>query len=328
MRVLCLSYHPSPLSESYMRTEIEWMLKQGVEVGVLGRAPHNSSYQSPAKHVWTGEPLAKIAEDFKPDVVHVHHMTTVERGYDISGLKIPVTIRAHSFDHSEERARRLCEYECVKKLWMFPHLAIEHPKVEKLTSCFPPSVYYPATSESRDPWMERESRVIRAMAGIETKNITTWLEIASLCRGVKFLLIMSRAIPPDVPEKIMACKPPNVEVQVNVAREEVASLVRKSAIYLTNAPDHPFGMPASAIEAMASGLPVVAQQALGVVEYLGPAGYVYNTPKDAAAIILDMMSFSSDEWEKARQASLMQAKKYTTDVVLPRVLQEWRRLSS
>ncbi len=328
MNVLYLLFHPDALSESYIRTEVEWMQRQGVRVSILAHAPHTSTYPNTVRDVQIGGTVESAIERFEPDLIQVHWMLVVTWLYldEIEKIQIPITVRGHSFDFTRKRAEQLAVLDSIRRIWLFPHFAAEvlHPKVRPLTCCYEGAIYTPGTPR-------RPGQVLRVAAGIPRKGIEEFIEIARACPGIKFVLAMTRALAPDdaYPERIIASAPTNVEVRLNLQREELRSLMQESSIYLRgNGSRHAFGMPVSIAEALGCGLLVVAPDVPVARSYIGDAGRFYNSVPEAVDIVKEALAWPDAAWQSARSASLARAELYRTDRVLPTILDQWRALVS
>ena len=325
MRVLYVTYHPDALSESYIRSEVEWMQRQGIEIAMLAHAPHEVTYRNTVRQVWLGTSLQEGLRRFRPDIVHVEWLFGVtwlheqELSRDIG---VPVTVRGHSFDFAPERALRVASLPAVERVFLFPHFArvVEHAKVRSLTSCFP-DLFRPGKPD-RPPF------VLRAMAGVPHKNLETWLEIAALCPEVRFLLVLTRALPPDAdyPERIRSQSSKNVHIRLNVPREGMVDIMRRASIYFTTGASHPVGMPVSIAEALASGQWILAPDVPGMREYIGAAGRTYRDSREAAELIREAWSFPEDRWTEIRTLAAEQAERFRADWVLGELLREWQGL--
>ena len=60
---------------------------------------------------------------------------------------------------------------------------------------------------------------------------------------------------------------------------------------------------------------------------LGPAGKLYSSPENAAAIIRETESWSDGTWADAASAAVQRAKAFADTAVLPKLVAEWRFLT-
>jgi glycosyltransferase involved in cell wall biosynthesis len=326
VRALYVTAYPTALSESYIRTEIEWMQRQGVEVTMLAREDHPSPYAStvPAANIMKGENVGRAIERFKPDIAHGHWAVSLDdRGLQaLARHGVPTTVRGHAFEVAPGTMRPLLAAEAVKRIWVFPHFVADYPspKVAPLTCCYDNTIYTPGSPA-------RRRRVLRVMAGLASKRVEAFADIARLCPGIDFTLVMTRAHDPGYPEKIQRTAPPNLDVRVNLAREAVRDLMLDSSIYLVTEPSHRFGMPVSIAEAMGSGMWPLLPNVPSAADYIGDAGRCFSTVEEAAALVREAVTWPIERWADVHAAAVAQAQRFRADAVLPPVLEEWRQLA-
>jgi hypothetical protein len=326
VRALYVTAYPTALSESYIRTEIEWMQRQGVEVSMLAREDHPSPYAStvPKANIMMGENLGRAIERFRPDIVHGHWAVALnDRGLQaLVRHDIPATVRGHAFEVAPGTMRPLLACPAIKRIWIFPHFVADYPdpRVAPLTSCYDDAIHTPGSPT-------RRRRVLRVMAGLAAKRVEAFADIARLCPGVDFTLVMTRAHDPGYPDKIQRTAPPNLDVRVNAARETVRDLMHDSSIYLVTEPSHRFGMPVSIAEAMGSGMWPLLPDVPSAADYIGDAGRLFSTIEEAAALVCEAVAWPAERWAAVHAAAVAQAARFRTDAVLPTVLDEWRRLA-
>ena len=189
MKVLYALYEPDTLSESYIRTEMEWMESKGVQVSVWGHMAHISTYDDPRAEKLIGGPFEEALARFKPDRVHTHWLMSAKIIVDaVEAAGLPLTIRGHSFEFTPEDVALLESRPCVKKIWLFPHFVLPgmSKKVVPLPVCFDERRYRP-----RGPWNPR--KVFRASAGIEGKGLEELMDVASACLDHEFVIAVTRA---------------------------------------------------------------------------------------------------------------------------------------
>jgi hypothetical protein len=170
--------------------------------------------------------------------------------------------------------------------------------------------------------------VVRATAGLGTKDIDSFVEVARVCPEGKFTLITSRpkedsSYLTNLIGRNSAAGSP-VKILIEVPREEAAAIVRRSEVcFRSNNPaGHPFGMPISIAESMGSGaIPVVRDHA-SARGYVGDAGLYFSTIQEAADRIRTILSGQALAG-RLREVAVEQAKKFASSVVLPKVLEVW-----
>ena len=303
----------------------KWFGQQGLELAILAHKPHHATHPSSVSRVWFGNSIREALARFPADLVHIEwlYAVTWKHSHELRRkLGIPVTVRGHSFDFTPERAREVADLEAVARVFLFPHFAerVPHPKVRPLTSCFPEG-FGPGTPE-------HPPLVLRAVAGVPHKNIKQWLSIAAACPEIRFLLVMTRALPPDedYPEQIRAQLPPNVELRINQQREDMIEIMQRASIYFTTGGSHHFGMPVSIAEALASGQWVLCPDVPGSREYIGQGGRVFRDSGDAVRALRSAVAFNADEWRLVRERGVKEAERFRAARVLSVLLEEWRSL--
>lgn len=120
-----------------------------------------------------------------------------------------------------------------------------------------------------------------------------------------------------------------VTVISTLSRAWATAMIRTSGIYLdTSDPTgHPFGMPISIAEAMASGCYVLARNSPAVHEYVGSCGAVYDTTEEAADHIERALKWQDDTWESVSASARGRAADFRSDVVLPKLVENWIRFT-
>ncbi|MDI6896844.1 glycosyltransferase [Methanocella conradii] len=116
--------------------------------------------------------------------------------------------------------------------------------------------------------------------------------------------------------KIMESLPPNVTVLSDVSEDELASYYGRCRGFISTSMDEPFGM--TAVEAMASGKPVIAPKEGGYLESIidGETGLLIEcTPE---ALIKAVKTISKDPY-KYREACIEQAKKFDVSIFIKNI---------
>jgi glycosyltransferase involved in cell wall biosynthesis len=281
--------------------------------------------------------IGKAVAHFKPDLVHFHWLSTPWWPY-LDELRrhdfdVPVTIRGHSFDFDLPTARELLRLPCVKRLWLFPHYAslVSDPKVVPLTACYDPEIYFP------DGGGVMPRQVLRVGAGMPSKGLEGFVEVAKLCPTRKFVLVVTRSFPPDdwFADHLVHVRPENLEVHVNLQREEVLALMLKSSLLVTGHGVHnQFSMPVAIAEAMACGLTIMAPNVPAARLYAGNAGVFYDDEETLrgsfegqTSLVEKVLSWDDHKWVVAYRRSLELAPRYSADRVLPEIRDFWLGLN-
>ena len=329
LRVLTYCYDYPQLSESYVDTEIDWFIRQGVEIEVLSRV-------APGAHGEAKVPVHRQAPElivsaFKPDIIHCHWLLAPDDAVAslAHDLNIPVTVRGHSFEYNIQNLAQCEAHPAVRSIYLFPHFARSlpglHPKVRPVSACFNSTRFYPR--------LQRDRRlVLRAGACLPTKDLELFIQVAALCPDHKFVLALaSVASVPELPDELRAlnlslnCP---VDIRIDVQHEEMAELTAKAGIYLhTFGFIQSFGMPVSIAEALACGATVLARDCEEARTYAGPLSLYYDTAEEAAVILRSMTEWDDAEWKRRATGSADLAfRQYADDIVLPLILEDWKQL--
>jgi len=318
------SFYPQ-LSESYVACEIKYLLSMGVQIEVWREKQSICPFPEQV-HVYDGL-LTDAIKAAKPDLLHFHFLSELLRMQaDVEASGLPVTLRGHSVDHSPEYLDKVAEKPWMKKMWLYPHFLnnYSNPKAEALPSCYDPSLYFPE-------FQKEPGSVVRACAGIRYKNIIEYIKIASMVPSKKFRLIFAwnasfRQHLEEVKEANLAHGNP-VEILVNLSHEDAAAIVRKSEISLYTAfpSAHPFGMPMSIIESMASGSFAFIRDHK-VPEELYAASLLFETPEGAARALVNTDSWDARRWAQVQQQSIKAVQNLAAPQVIPKIYWGWNSI--
>jgi len=332
MRVLYALEDYPVLSETYIETELDYFLERGIEIAAWVRRPDpkRPPWRIP---VFEGS-IRNAVKSWRPDLIHVHWfvMAPCVTG---EGLGVPITIRAHSFEYSADAVRTFTFHPGVRAIFLFPHLLdvfLGSPRgagitkealagrVIPLPSAYNEKMFYP------EPKVPRT--VVRATAGLNGKDLESFIDTAKGCPEAQFTLI--RSIPKEDDSCVRNIVGRNqshgspVQILTEVPREEAAAIIRRSEICLrSNHPQgHTFGMPISIAEAMGSATIPVVRDHTAARGYVGDAGLYFNTVSEAVSRI--RLVFSDVHLaEKLRAASVERAKRHASPVVLEEILKVW-----
>lgn len=323
MKVLYILAHFPQNSESYVDAEMSYVLDRGIKVEVW--SPVSGYGDDPVVKVHRGS-ISDAIHSFLPDVIHIHHMTTASYYVD-QCPRDRVTVRAHSFDWDSKLLLKLIKHPAVRKIFAFPHFAALIPGIEPLPVAYDPKRYYRCEDKDR-------RSVVRVAAGLPTKRLEDFITVGNrLGNDADFTLALNLANGKEwVLDKAADHNRQNggrVRILKNLSKTKVSELVRRAGIYMStaNAAAHPFGNPISIAEAMATGAVVLARADGKVVsDYLGRGSLLYSTLEEAEEIIRTVLAFQQAEWTAAAVTSVMNAARFRSDIVLPRLVEEWSRI--
>lgn len=326
MRVLYVLWNYPQISETYIATEIGFAQKCGVEVHVWTQTSrHDLEPQCMVHRGTLTEAIAAVG----PDLIHIHYLVVAKRHLSEIPQGIPVTVRGHSFDWNASVAREIGEQHGVKRLYLFPHFVAAmggHPKAFALPVAYDTAAHVPAVSKSR-------KLVLRLSAGLPTKGLDDFLAVANRCPDFKFVLGVSRAGGgDDFLDQLLRLNSyvkDRVEILVDLHPQMAADLNRRAGIYLdTHDPKgHPFGMPISIAEAMATGSYTMALDVPAARAYLADGGVVYRDAEDAAEKIRATASWTDEAWDQMSRKAENRATCFRDDVVLSHLIQDWRSIA-
>ena len=297
-RVLYVLWDYPQLTETYVRWEIACLRRWGVEIEVWSEL-ENPVAQYPSEVPVHNGPLADVIRKFRPHVVHCHWLHFVPKYRDtVARFGLPMTVRGHGFEFNPQLLQTLATDPVVRKLYVFPHYADripELPKVRPTPVGFNGDLYYPEKEKDR-------FLVVRASAAKPAKHLEDFVDIARQCPEHRFVLALGRInnLASYVDEFLEYNRRHGspVDVRIDLPTEEVAALVRSAGIYLhTYGHEEPFGMPISIAEAMATGCYTLVPQVPGAESYVGQAGYLYGSVKEAASHIWYSASWPRGLWD-------------------------------
>ena len=313
-------------SETYIETEIEYFLRQGVEIAVWCR--RQDPDRQPGTVAVLGGPLRSAVRAFKPDVIHVHWLP-LAASVLVEGLGLPVTVRGHSFEFNPTAVRGYAFHQGISAVFLFPHLVrtafrgADSGNVIPLVSAYDERLFYPEPKE--------RGTVVRATAGLGSKDIDMFLDVAKACPELRFTLITSR--PKEDSSYLNGLLGRNASmgspatILVELPKNEAAAIVRKSEICLrsNNPAGHPFGMPVSIAEAMGAGTVPVVRDHAPAREYVGGAGLYFSSIPEAVARVREIAGDVVLSG-RLRTASIERARGHASSVVLPTIFGTWERV--
>ncbi len=187
-RVLMCCFDCPQRPESHVDTEISWMRENGVEIEVFSTAEPRAPGKSRAA---VHSDMAGAIERFRPDIIHCHGLANgdLAAGFALD-VGIPITIRGHGFEFTEESLRHAQNNAAVESIFLFPDFVAGLPaeaagKLVSLPACFDTRRFYPV--------IERERRLVLSAAACRpAQDISLFIRIAAAHRDLRFVLALAR----------------------------------------------------------------------------------------------------------------------------------------
>ena len=324
-RVLYVAYSHPQLSESYLRFEIDEMLRRGADVAVWSEDSPMAPYETP-EPVFRGA-LAAAANKFQPDLIHVHWSHYAENKLDtLVEAGVPLTIRGHGFDYAPERIERLLRRPEVKRLYLFPHHAAESPaspRIRATPAALPLDRFRPETKDRK--------LVLRAGACLPTKDLELFVRAAKRLPEFRFVLCLARVHHPEFTASFVRFveeQSAPVEFRFDVPHEECFSLFRQAGIFLhTFGPTDPFGMPISIGQALAAECYTLVRDVPGAGAYLADAGALYGDEDHVVELIAATADWTEKQWRESRSRAAARARAFEAIRVLEPMYRDWQAIS-
>jgi glycosyltransferase involved in cell wall biosynthesis len=327
MRVLYLLANYPQYSESYIDAEINYARSQGVEVGVWSSVSGYGDMLKDVPVLYGQDPMDAI-RDFRPDLLHVHYLVTAQQVFRSIFVDLPITVRAHSFDWDLGRAAAVAAVDNVRAIYAFPHFAREaaqNSKIVPLPVAFDAALY----DAPLDATVVKD-RVVRLAAGRRMKGLEDFFTVAwKLFPQGSFTMAVSRIRGDEdyVGKMIEAGMRTGVVVFNDLNRAKAVEMIRTAGVYLdTSDPTgHPFGMPISIAEAMASGAVVLIRDCPAAREYAGLGAQYYRSIDEAVEMVRGATDLHELHRKHISEMARERARLYRSDVVLPRLVKDWDR---
>ena len=333
LRVLMAEWHFPQITETYVRTKIDGLRRLGAEVEVWAEEGHVAvPYETdvPVAH----GPIAEVIERFEPHVVLTHWTNKAQEFRDLVADRTTLyAVQTHGFEFNPGTIASLLETPNVV-VHTFPHFVdpswADHPRVAVNVSAFDPELFPPAADKDR-------RLVVRTSAGLQSKDLATFLETAKRCPDHRFVLVVGHVLfGEEQTEAVIAERDAlgsPCEILVDLPHADAAALVGKAGIYLhTHGTQSPMGMSISISEALATGCFVIARDLPGVAGYLGGTGAMYAgdtvemRADRAAAHIHATEGWTDGQWRRQWKDSVDWAyQRYSCTEVVGDMLRAWKR---
>jgi glycosyltransferase involved in cell wall biosynthesis len=334
-RVLYVLWHWPQLSETYVETELRYMLRMGVHVEVW--AEIITGKPSPMDIPIHSGSLAEAVAKARPDVVHGHWLHYAIQQRDVlEPLRVPVTARVHGFEFTNEVLEQALGWKAMRAIYAFPHHVAASPRpdprLRMIPSAFDTQLFKPNPDKDR-------RLVLRTAPGLPSKDIPLFFALAKELPEHRFVLTVvtcqnRESYIEEIKQEWRRSGTP-AELMIDLPRSEVTALVEKAGIYVhtARAPGEqdatPPGNPISIVEAMATGAYVLVRNIRSHVEYVGEAGTSYRDLREAAAKISATTAWTERQWHEAWLRSVDRAFVFHADeLALRPILDDWMKIVS
>lgn len=286
-RVLYLLDRYPQLSETYIKVEIEAVRSRyDIRVVALDSADLPYRNHSPFELFRDGAQLTRIVREFRPDVLHTHYMTTQPGVASVAqAAGIPYTVRSHSFDVFEMRARPAIDSLCLGILaFPFARQALQDAGVpaSRIVDCWPVIDYALFHDESPNG-----SAVLNVGACLPKKRFEDFIELAARMPGLGFDLYAIGYGIEDI-ARLNAQRGAGAAIHGAVQPEEMAAIYKAHGwlVYTACRKLGTVGWPMAVAEAQAAGLGVcIPRLRPDLEEFVGGAGYLYDSIDEVPAIV-------------------------------------------
>jgi hypothetical protein len=311
-KILYIVGHYPQISQTYIEAELD-AIQDECEVRVISLNKPNVAYKNHVECHYSKDPneICELIDDFQPQLLHSHYLTLADFVANLSRRKnIPFTIRTHSFDsiwQSENPSWRGRIRGALGKLGLPDHAKTAVPAVnddlclgilafpflrprlekagfhgEKIHDCYPVVHYkrfYDPSPNGRD--------VMNVGACLPKKGMEDFLKLARLVPDRSFNLYALGYEADNLVQLNERMGQP-VRFIPPVEPREMPSEYKKHEwlVYTADRRVGTVGWPVSIAEAQASGVGVCMPNLRpDLKEYVGPAGFLYDSTGEAAEII-------------------------------------------
>ncbi len=296
--LMILEYFPQ-ISQTYVKNEIEAVCDQ-YEVRVVGLKAPDMEYAHHHPFERTNDParIREIIEEFRPHVLHSHyvHNAAVLAPY-AEKAGIPFTVRAHSFDviqkaskngpskGIQQAVRAVNSDHCLGVLtFPFTRGAMERAgmKESKLIDCWPVvrySRFYDRSANGKG--------VINVGACLPKKRMEDFVMLGTQVRHMPFSLYPIGYTAESLTKFNEEHGSP-VNLCTTIQPEEMPAAYKRHEwlVYTGCRQLGTLGWPMAVAEAQAAGLGVCMPNLRpDIKQYVGPAGFIYDSIEEVADII-------------------------------------------
>lgn len=316
MRILYILHGYPQASQTYIKSELE-AVNEDYDVRIVSThqeevsAPYRNHL--PYEHIPDLDRIAELIEDYRPDVLHSHHLREIRRVADLSQRTgVPFTLRSHSFDVLLKPKRigkvmELIEDDLCLGIIAFPFAVPLFEKAGapegKVIECWPVVNY--ERFHDRSP---NGDAIMNCGAALPKKDMNAFVDLAALMPEREFNLY-ALGYKLDQIEAYNQERGGPVNMQANVEPDDMPGAYKKHEwlVYTADSEMNTVGWPMAVAEAQAAGVGVCMQNIRpDLEEYVGDAGYLFDSIEDARRIISQPFSDEQRElgFEHARRSDV------------------------
>ncbi len=323
------------LSESHVYAEIACMRRFGAAVEVWAQGPGDSPFAHDLA-VHRG-PLADAIRGVRPDLVHVHWFTVLQRHQAVlAAANVPLTVRGHSFDATPQAIAKALLLPNLRRAYLLPGSARgtlhDDERIRVAPPIFDSTLFRPAAKKDR-------RLVLRASPGLPENNLRFMIDLAKLVPGHRVVVAIASAAGHAEESEALRAHHAAIgspaELRFDVQRPALGALFGEAGIYVHSStmPEGPIqkrvGGPVSIAEAMATGAYVLARNHPSLAAYVGDAGATYGDVNEAAALIRATEAWSDADWRAAHLRSVERAwANHADETVLAPMFEDWCAIAS
>jgi glycosyltransferase involved in cell wall biosynthesis len=309
-KILVVVQEYPQVSETYIKNEID-ALGATYDLELLALVPGSYPYRSRRPHIVLSavnqQNILDYLRGFGPGVIHGHYLTVLGAVEKISqALKIPFTIRAHSFDVLGDDLPRF-NLPAVGRNPLFRGVLCFPFMRQKLIDAGLPAEKVFACNPVIDVLRFRNSApngpgVMNVGAGLPKKNMEDFIRLSKLVPERTFDLYglgYDTARLMEINRKIGG----RVNFVAPVDPEDMPREYKKHCwlVYTASRSVNTVGWPMALVEAQASGVGVYVQKIRADLrEYVGDAGAFFDSPEDLVEVLreppTDAMRRKGFEW--------------------------------
>jgi glycosyltransferase involved in cell wall biosynthesis len=295
-RVLYLLQEYPQVSETYIANELE-ALWQSCDIRIVARTHASASYEDHFPFTVIAkedhETLAALAAEFRPDIVHAHYLHNAVTAHNLAArIGGAFTVRLHSFDVLKPLPGSLrLSVAAINGPACAGALTFPFTMERMLAAGTNPKKLHAAPPVLRiDRFLDRGpngNAIMNTGAALPKKNMEAYIDLAAAMPARRFNLYAMGYDVSDLKAHNMSRGNP-VRLVPPVAPRAMPGEYKKHEwlVYTASPTINTVGWPMAVAEAQASGVGVVMQDIRpDLREWVGPAGYMFRTIEEAAAII-------------------------------------------